>query len=62
MISTKLSPTGGELILRSLKKHGVDYLFANAGSDFAPIVEAYAAAGKLRKVYLSQFSCPMKGH
>jgi len=34
-----------EALLRSLKSNGVDYLFANAGSDFAPIIEACANAG-----------------
>ena len=30
--------------LRLLKSGGVDYLFANAGTDFAPLIEAYASA------------------
>ena len=34
--------SAGEAILRSLKMNGVDYLFTNPGSDFAPIIEAYA--------------------
>ena len=38
--STDMS--AGEAILRSLKMNGVDYLFTNPGSDFAPIIEAYA--------------------
>ena len=29
-----------EAFLRSLKAHGIDTLFANAGTDFAPIIEA----------------------
>jgi acetolactate synthase-1/2/3 large subunit len=33
--------------LRYLRARGVQYLFANAGTDFAPIIEAYARAGKL---------------
>lgn len=37
--------SGGELLLRSLKAQGLDYFLANAGSDFAPIVEAYARVG-----------------
>jgi acetolactate synthase-1/2/3 large subunit len=37
--------SGGELLLRSLKAQGLDYFLANAGSDFAPIVEAYARLG-----------------
>lgn len=31
-----------EALLRSLKANGIDYLFANAGSDFAPVIEAIA--------------------
>ena len=34
---------GAEALLRSLRTNGVDYLFANAGSDFAPVIEAMAA-------------------
>ena len=31
---------GAESVLVGLKFHGVDYLFANAGTDFPPIIEA----------------------
>lgn len=34
--------TTGEAYLSLLASRGVDYLFANGGTDFAPIVEAYA--------------------
>ena len=34
--------TTGEAYLGLLAARGVDYLFANGGTDFAPIVEAYA--------------------
>ncbi len=37
--------SAGEAILRSLKSNGVDALFINPGSDFAPIIEAYAKTG-----------------
>lgn len=37
--------SAGEAILRSLKSNGVDTLFINPGSDFAPIIEAYAKTG-----------------
>src|SRR5438045_8784444 len=33
-----------EAYLSLLAARGVEYLFANAGTDFAPIVEAYAKA------------------
>ena len=37
--------SGGEAILRALKANGIDRLFINPGSDFAPIIEAFAAVG-----------------
>lgn len=37
--------SAGEAILRSLKSNGVDALFINPGSDFAPIIETYAKTG-----------------
>ena len=40
-----MTVTGAEALLLSLKANGIDYLFANAGSDFAPVIEAYAAYG-----------------
>ena len=33
-----------EAYLALLADRGIEYLFANAGTDFAPIVEAYAKA------------------
>ena len=32
--------------LALLADRGVDYLFGNAGTDFAPIIEAYAQAAQ----------------
>ncbi len=34
--------TGGEALLTALKACGIDYLFANAGTDFPPIIEGLA--------------------
>jgi len=34
--------TGAELFLNALATHGVDYVFGNAGTDFPPIIEAFA--------------------
>src|SRR4026207_2444465 len=34
-----------EAYLELLAARGVEYLFANAGTDFAPIIEAYAKRG-----------------
>lgn len=36
--------SAGEAYLALLKARGIDYLFANAGTDFAPIIEAFAQA------------------
>ena len=41
--------SGAVLLLRSLKSHGVERIFANIGTDYAPVVEALAvcrAAGE----------------
>src|SRR5712692_627433 len=35
--------TGAGDLLTGLKKNGIDYLFANAGTDFPPIIEAFAS-------------------
>jgi acetolactate synthase-1/2/3 large subunit len=40
------SPIAGELFLSALAAHGVDYFFANPGTDFPPIVEAFTRAAK----------------
>jgi acetolactate synthase-1/2/3 large subunit len=37
-------PIAGELFLATLAEHGVDYFFANPGTDFPPIVEAFERA------------------
>ncbi len=37
-------PIAGEAFLRALADHGIDYFFANPGTDFAPVVEAYSRA------------------
>lgn len=34
-----------ESLLRALKRRGIDYVFANAGTDFAPIIEALVKTG-----------------
>ena len=35
--------TGAEALLLGMKASGIDYLFANAGTDFPPIIEAIAS-------------------
>ncbi len=42
--AAKESPIAGEIFLRALADHGVDFFFANPGTDFPPIVEAYSRA------------------
>ena len=43
---TKTIPSGtvADAYLQLLADRGIDYLFANAGTDFAPLIEAYAKA------------------
>src|SRR5262249_17020290 len=41
---TIASGTVADAYLALLADRGIDYLFANAGTDFAPIIEAYAKA------------------
>jgi acetolactate synthase-1/2/3 large subunit len=36
------APIAAEIFLRSLAEHGVDFFFANPGTDFPPIVEAFS--------------------
>jgi acetolactate synthase-1/2/3 large subunit len=41
--TTPIRPaTGAESVLLGLKRAGIDYLFANAGTDFPPVIEALA--------------------
>lgn len=42
--STARAPIAGELFLSALAAHGVDYFFANPGTDFPPVVEAFERA------------------
>src|SRR5215467_5739173 len=44
---TIASGTVSDAYLALLADRGIDYLFANAGTDFAPIIEAYAKAQAL---------------
>ena len=38
------APIAAEIFLKTLADHGVDYFFANPGTDFPPIVEAFTRA------------------
>ncbi len=45
--ATSVTPkTGAEALLLGLKASGIDYIFANAGTDFPPIIEAMATLPK----------------
>ncbi len=44
MPKSEAHPIVADVFLASLAAHGVDYLFANPGTDFPPIVEAFARA------------------
>ncbi len=46
MSDTHVPQTGAEALLLGLKASGVDYIFANAGTDFPPIIEAMATLPK----------------
>jgi acetolactate synthase I/II/III large subunit len=43
---TQLPRIAAEDYLAALAAHGIEYLFANPGTDFAPIVEAYSRAAR----------------
>jgi acetolactate synthase I/II/III large subunit len=43
---TQLPRIAAEDYLAALSAHGIEYLFANPGTDFAPIVEAYSRAAR----------------
>ena len=38
------APIAAEIFLKTLSEHGVDYFFANPGTDFPPIIEAFTRA------------------
>ena len=38
--------TAAEAFLRALSDHGIDFFFANPGTDFPPVIEAFARARK----------------
>ena len=50
-------PSAGEAFLALLKRRGVEYLYANAGTDFAPLVEAYARAPAGAEGYPKPVAC-----
>ena len=56
--TTLLNVTVADAYLALLADRGVDYFFANAGTDFAPIVEAMAKAENLETRIPEPVTCP----
>ena len=56
--TTLLNVTVADAYLALLADRGVDYFFANAGTDFAPIVEALAKAENLETRVPAPVTCP----
>lgn len=50
--------TIADAYLAVMKDRGVDYLFANAGTDFAPLIEALAKAETLNTPHPKPITCP----
>ena len=50
--------TVSDAYLAVLADRGVDYLFANAGTDFAPLIEALAKAQALGTPHPQPITCP----
>ncbi|HZA51056.1 MAG TPA: thiamine pyrophosphate-requiring protein, partial [Myxococcaceae bacterium] len=47
--STIADPSiAGDVFLQALARHGVEFFFANPGTDFPPIIEAFARAAETR--------------
>ena len=44
MAEIRLPATAAEALLATLRLRGIDYLLANAGTDFAPLIEGLARA------------------
>src|SRR5437588_11569949 len=42
--AAEMAATAGDVVLKSLRRHGIDTFFANPGTDFPPIVEGFARA------------------
>lgn len=55
---TFVPETAAEALLARLASHGVDTLFANGGTDFASIIEAYARGAGAGAIYPEPLVCP----
>ena len=57
-IKTLKDVTVADAYLQILADRGVEYLFANAGTDFAPLIEALAKAQALGTAHPKPITCP----
>jgi len=57
-IKTLSDVTVAEAYLTLLAERGIDYLFANAGSDFGPIIEGLTRAGSGAGLAPTPITCP----
>jgi len=42
--AAEMTATAGDIVLASMRRHGIEHFFANPGTDFPPIVEGFARA------------------
>jgi len=42
--AAEMAATAGDVVLGTLRRHGIEHFFANPGTDFPPIVEGFARA------------------
>ena len=57
-VSTTISAAEG--LLRALKRRGIDYVLANAGTDFAPVIEGSSARPAARMPFPASSPCRTK--
>jgi acetolactate synthase I/II/III large subunit len=50
-VAAEGATTAAELLLDALHAHGVEYFFANAGTDFPPVIEAFARGAETSRAY-----------
>jgi acetolactate synthase-1/2/3 large subunit len=53
--------TAAGLLLEALRAHGVEYFFANAGTDFPPLIEAFASGAERAHPYPRPMVVPHEG-
>src|SRR3970040_2297589 len=57
-LKTLTNVTVGEAYVTLLAERGIDYLFANAGSDFGPVIEGLAKAQATATPHPTPITCP----